>query len=156
MPNLAALEPSAPAIEQKPVKHRKPTKKLRHAIDLIMTGECSTYKAAAERSNMSREWLSRSLREVHVQAYIERQTRASLAVAQAPAAARLISLLDAQSEHVQKDVAIHLLGIAGHKPANTAAVSVNIDIKAGYVIDLSEAPRAPNPVIIDAKAEDVP
>ena len=57
---------------------------------------------------------------------------------QAPAAATLIRLAtDASSEHVQKDAAIHLLSIAGHKPKADAQVSVNIDIKAGYVIDLT-------------------
>jgi hypothetical protein len=41
---------------------------------------------------------------------------------------------------VQKDVAIHLLGINGHKPAAEPATLVNINIKAGYVIDLSDDP----------------
>jgi hypothetical protein len=31
-----------------------------------------------------------------------------------------------------------LLGVAGIRPASDANVSVNIDVKAGFVIDLSE------------------
>jgi hypothetical protein len=53
----------------------------------------------------------------------------------------MLRLLDqAKSEHVQKDVAIHLLGINGHKPAAEPSALVNINIRAGYVIDLSDDP----------------
>jgi hypothetical protein len=50
-------------------------------------------------------------------------------------------LIDAGSEHVSADVSKHTLAIAGIKPAADAQVSVNIDIKAGYVIDLTDAAK---------------
>lgn len=88
---------------------------------------------------MNTSHLCEALQKPHVLAFIEQQTRVTLARSQAPAAAALIRLMEsASSEHVQKDVAIHLLSIAGHKPATSPQVSVNIDIRAGYVIDLSE------------------
>lgn len=148
MTELATIPPGSPSIPppigSKPVKLRKPTKRLRQAINLILSGECKTQKAAAERMKLTPTHLSRMLSEPHVLAYMEQQTRVTLARSQMPAAATLVKLLDqAASEHVQKDVAIHLLNIAGHKPASDAQVNVNIDIKAGYVIDLTEGQRAP-------------
>jgi hypothetical protein len=137
-----AIAPQAETTAAPQVKHRRIPKKIRHAVELLISGECKTQKAAAERVKLSREHLSKSLRLPHVLAHIESRTRIALAQSQAQASATLLRLLDeAGSEHVQKDVAIHLLGINGHKPKADAQVSVNIELKAGYVIDLSE--RAP-------------
>ena len=132
----------------KPVRTRRISKRLRQAIDLLVSGECKTQKAAAQRLKMAPETISRALRESHVLTYMEQQTRIALSRSQAPAAATLIRLAtDAASEHVQKDAAIHLLNMAGHKPRQDAQVAVNIEIKAGYVIDISE--DKPSPPIID-------
>ena len=49
-------------------------------------------------------------------------------------------MIDAGSEHVSADVSKHMLAIAGIKPAAEATALVNINIKAGYVIDLSDDP----------------
>lgn len=123
----------------KPVKTKPISKRVIHAVQLLVTGECKTIKAAAEQANLSREGLSKALSKVHVASYLEQQTRVALSRSQAPAAATLIRLAtDAASEHVQKDAAIHLLNIAGHKPRQDAQVSVNVQVKAGFVIDLSE------------------
>jgi hypothetical protein len=147
MAGLAAIEKISAKTEPNAAKPRRISKRLRQAIDLLVTGECKTQKAAAERLKLAPETLSRALREHHVLSYIEQQTRVVLSRSQAPAAATLIRLAtDAASEHVQKDAAIHLLAMAGHKPKADAQVSVNIDIKAGYVIDLTEDARVVNAV----------
>ena len=141
---LAQIDQQAPQVEPKPAKPRKISPRVRHAVELMLSGECKTKKDAAQRAKLSRERLSRAMKESHVVSYIEQQTRVALAQSQVPAAATLFRLLDqASSEHVQKDVAMHLLAIAGHKPKQDAQVSVNIDIKAGYVIDLTDQPKAP-------------
>jgi hypothetical protein len=88
------------------------------------------------------------LRESHVQAFLARETRGAIGNAQAGAAATLIRLLDARSEHVAADVASRLLAINGIKPDDTSRVSVSVDIRAGYVIDL-RSDQAPGPPIID-------
>jgi hypothetical protein len=75
--------------------------------------------------------------------FIARKMRETIAIGGLRASARLIELIDASSEHVSADVSKHTLAIAGIKPAQDAQVSVNIDIKAGYVIDLTDAPRGP-------------
>jgi len=82
------------------------------------------------------------MKESHVLEYIAQQTLVLLAQSQAPAAATMLRLLDqAKSEHMQKDVAIHLLGIAGHKPAAEPTTLVNVNVQAGYVIDLTDEPK---------------
>lgn len=139
----AAIEqrsaPITPQTDEKPAKTRRVSARIRHAVDLIVSGECRLQKDAAAKAKISPERLSRALKESHVITYLEQQTRVSIARLQAPAAGRLAHLLaNAQSEHVQKDIAIHTLSIAGIKPRADAQVSVNIDIKAGYVIDLTD------------------
>jgi hypothetical protein len=78
--------------------------------------------------------------------FIERRARETIAAGTMRASARLVELLDAASEHVSLDASKHMLGIAGIKPQQDAQVSVNIDIKAGYVIDLTDKPMK----VIDA------
>jgi hypothetical protein len=71
-------------------------------------------------------------------------------------------LEEAKSEHVVKDVAIHLLGISGHKPTADPTMLVSVDIKAGYVIDLTDDTRTidlrpqPRPAIPAAPGSAVP
>lgn len=131
-------EPIGNAIEHKPSKLPRVPKAIRHAIRLLTTGECTTVKAAAERAGISREWLSRNLTKDHVRVFAARETRETIAAGMMRASARLVELVDGESEHVSLDATKHMLGIAGIKPASEANVSVSIELKAGYVIDLSE------------------
>jgi hypothetical protein len=123
-----------------PPKIKPVSKRLRHALDLLHRGECKDIKAAAERVGMAREHLSRSLRLPHVQVFIARKARETISFGQLRASARLIELVDAGSEHVSFEASKHTLAIEGIKPTADAQVSVNIDIKAGYVIDLTDKP----------------
>jgi hypothetical protein len=127
--------------DPKPVRERRVSPKVRHAIDLLLTGECRLKKDAAAKAGLTPERLSRALKESHVAAYLSAQTHVLLVTSQAPAAATMLRLLDqAKSEHVQKDVAIHLLGISGHTPTADRVALINLNIKAGWVIDLSPEP----------------
>ena len=36
-----------------------------------------------------------------------------------------------------------ILGLAGIQPVNSPSLNVNIEVKAGYVIDLSDDPKPP-------------
>jgi hypothetical protein len=138
-------QPIAPLNEQKQPKKRRIPRRIAEVVRLLVTGECKTQRAAAERTGMSETYLSTALSKPEILAHIEQQTRVSLARLQAPAAATLARLMtEAASEHVQKDIAIHALAINGHKPKADAQVSVNIDIKAGYVIDLTDNPKPGN------------
>ena len=136
--------PQAPITEQKPSRKRRIPRRIAEVVRLLTTGECKTQRAAAERCGMSETYVSEALRKPEILAHIEQETRVALSRSQAPAAATLIRLAtDASSEHVQKDAAIHLLAMAGHKPASSPQVSVNVEIKVGYVIDINDQQTKP-------------
>ncbi len=87
---------------------------------------------------MNETTLCKALRRPSVRVFLEQRARETIAtIGTARAAARIVSLVDASSEHVSLDASKHVLGIAGIKPAAEAQVSVNVDIKAGYIIDLT-------------------
>jgi len=132
----------------KPAKTPRVPKRIVQLIELLVNGQCRSTKGACEQLKLDPSYASKQLRKIHVATYLEQQTRIALSRSQAPAAATLIRLAThASSEHVQKDAAIHLLNIAGHKPRAEAQVSVNVEIKAGYVLDL----REPEMKTIDAQ-----
>jgi hypothetical protein len=123
-----------------PTKERRVTRRIRHAVEALVRGDAKTQKQAAEQAGLSRETLCRALKEAHVRAYLERRVKETIATSQAPAVATLLDLLqNATSEHVTKDIAIHLLKLNGHVPPDDGRViGIGIDIKAGFVIDLRE------------------
>jgi hypothetical protein len=79
--------------------------------------------------------------------FIARAARQNIQLGVLRASNRVIELIDAASEHVGLDASKHVLAIEGIKPTAEAQVSVNIDIKAGYVIDLTD--EAKHPPMID-------
>lgn len=95
--------------------------------------------------------LCEAMKYPHVRVFIERRARETIAAGVMRASARLNQLVDASSEHVSLDATKHVLGIAGIKPTQDAQVSVNIELKAGYVIDLSDDPKPMR--TIEGKAE---
>lgn len=139
-----ALPAIADQIAAPPAKPRKIAPRMRQVIELLLSGACRTQKAAAERVGIDATHVSKELRKPHIQAFIARETRGSIGAAQLPAAATLVRLLDANSEHVAAQVAERLLAINGIKPDDTSRVAVSVDIRAGYVIDLRNSPSVIN------------
>jgi hypothetical protein len=133
------LPPDGQLASEELKKQRIP-KRIVRACELLASGECKTITAAAERVGVTREWLSRLLQRSHVQVFIARKSRENIQRGVLRASNRIIELLDASSEHVSLDASKHILAIEGIKPSQDAQVSVNIDIKAGYVIDLTDKP----------------
>lgn len=138
MSALATIEHQSAPTSAKPDKPPRISKNIRQVVDLLVTGACATQKAASDRIGLHPDYVCRELKKPQVRAFIERRSRESIAAGVMRASARLNGLIDAASEHVSLDATKHVLAIAGIKPAADAQVSVNIDIKAGYVIDLSE------------------
>jgi len=126
-----------------PAKPARIAPRIRQVVDLLVTGECSTQKAASERVGLHPDYVCRELKKPQVRVLIERRARETIANGMMRASARLVELLDASSEHVSLDASKHMLAISGIKPRADAQVSVNIDIKAGYVIDLTDEPKRP-------------
>lgn len=128
----------------KPVNHRPISRRIKAACDALVHGEVKTVTEAAAKANLSREHLSRELTKPHIAAYLHQKACRALAIGASRAAAVKLELMDGASEHVRNDASTFVLGLAGIKPKADAQVSVNIDIKAGYVIDLTdEAKRGP-------------
>jgi hypothetical protein len=126
--------------DAKPVRERRVSKRIAEAIRLLLTGECKTQKAAAERVGMNETYLSEALRKPHVRVFMERRVRETIANGTLRASARMIELIDAGSEHVSADMSKYVLALNGHQPPSGPATLVNINISAGYVIDLSDDP----------------
>ena len=119
-------------------KRLRLSKPIREAINLIATGAVKTQRAAAERVGLSEVHLSRMLNRSDIRVFLAQEMRRTIATAGIRASHRIAELIDASSEHVSLDAAKHVLGIEGIKPAADAQVSVAIDVKAGFVIDLRE------------------
>jgi hypothetical protein len=67
----------------------------------------------------------------------------------------LLSLLDAKSEHVAFDASKHTLAIAGIKPPTEPSLNVNLSVRAGFVVDLSEPDQQAKPGEIITGGADV-
>ena len=133
-----AAPPALPATMTPQPKMRKPPPKVRAAIEALVTGQVRTITAAAKRVKLSRERLSRAFSEPHNAEALRTRAAREVALSSGRAAARLNQLIDSSSQKVALDATKYSLGVAGIKPAPEASVNVNIELKAGYVIDLSE------------------
>jgi hypothetical protein len=137
---LAALDQPAPAADIDPPK--RISKKVRAAIDAMVAGDCKKICDAAAKVGLARESLSRALSTPHVAEHLRQKVLRHLAIAGARAGATKVELLDSASEVVRDRASSFVLGLAGIQPATNPSVSVNLEIKAGYVIDLSDDPPA--------------
>ena len=149
---LQTASPAVPATTTPRPKTRKPPPKVRAAIEALVTGQARTITAAAQKVGVSRERFSRAFSEVHNAEALRTRAAREVALSSGRAAARLSQLIDSGSQRVALEATKFSLGVAGIKPAADANVSVSIELKAGYVIDLSE-PGAPAPKIIGGVAE---
>jgi hypothetical protein len=146
----AALR-AVPATTTPQPKMRKPPPKVRAAIEALVTGQARTITAAAKKVGLSRERLSRAFSEPHIAEALRTRAAREVALSSGRAAARLNQLIDSTSQRVALESVKFSLGVAGIKPAADAQVNVNLEMRAGYVIDLRDRQdRGPLPnVTID-------
>ena len=124
-----------------PLEKKRPIpKKVRQAYDAIVLGDEKTITAAAAKVGLSREYLSRSLGKPHVVEFLRTKAARTVALAAGRASARVTELIDAASEHVSFDASRHVLAVAGIKPAAEPNVNFNLEIRAGWAVDLSAPP----------------
>ena len=138
---LAQLSP----LSRPEPKLRKPPPKVRAAIEALVTGQVRTITASRER-------LSRAFSEPHNAEALRTRAAREVAMSSGKAVARLNQLIDSTSQKVALEATKFSLGVAGIKPAVDASVNVNIELKAGYVIDLSE-PSQPAAKIVNGVAK---
>jgi hypothetical protein len=133
---MAILDTPEP--DSVPAPKRRVSRKLIAAIDAMVMGECKDVTQAAAKVGMARESVSRALRKPHVSQLLRSKTRQRLDTAAARAGAVKVELLDSSNEMVRDRASDFVLALAGIAPAKDPAVAVNVNIKAGYIIDLSE------------------
>lgn len=126
----------------KPARTPRVSLKIRQVVELLVTGTCKTQKAAAERIGLHPDYVCRELKKPQVRVLIDRRVRETIANGTMRASARLLELVDAGSEHVSLDATKHVLALEGIKPTAEPTTNVNINIRAGYIIDLSDDPPA--------------
>lgn len=146
--------PATDLIDKRDGKPKRVPAKVQRAITLIFTGKCRYAVDAAKQVGLRPEHLSRMMRKAHVQVFIAQERARILADGSMRAASRLVSLVDANSEHVSLDASKHVLAIEGISPKQQG-ISVDVHVRAGFVIDLSEghAPGAGRAgPVVDAEA----
>jgi hypothetical protein len=134
---LAALDQPAPA-DIGPPKRISP--KVRAAIDAMVSGECKNITEAGAKVGLARESLSRALNVPHIAEHLRQKVLRHLAIHAARAGATKVELLDSSNEMARDRASTFVLGLAGIQPAASPSLNVNIEVKAGYVIDLSDDP----------------
>ena len=118
--------------------HKRVSAKVRRAIDAMVSGKCKLICDAAEHVGLARESLSRALSTPHVAQHLREKVVRHLAIQAARAGYVKGELLDSDNEMVRDRASTFILGLADIAPASAPALSVNLEIKAGYVIDLSD------------------
>jgi hypothetical protein len=108
----------------------------------MVSGDCKKVTDAALLVGLSREHLSRELNRPHIAAFMRQEIMRHLNIAAARAGAVKGELLDSDNELVRDRASTFVLGLADIQPATSPALNVNIEMKAGYIVDLSEPPRA--------------
>jgi hypothetical protein len=130
--------PSAPAADAGAPK--RVSKKVSKAIDLMIGGKAKTITEAADQVGLARETLSRNLSRPHVAEIMRQRVVKSRAMAAGRASAVKIDLMESDNAVVADRASSFVLGLLGIQPATTPSVNLNIEVKAGYVIDLSDDP----------------
>jgi hypothetical protein len=147
---LAALDQPPPDVPAG--APRRISKKVRAAIDLLVSGDCKKICDAAEKVGLARESLSRALSTPHVAEHLRQKVLRHLAIHAARAGATKVDLLDSSNEMARDRASTFVLGLAGIQPATTPSVSLNIEMKAGYVIDLRSDDPADTMRIVSSAA----
>jgi hypothetical protein len=110
------------------------------AIELMIDGKAKTITEAADQVGLARETLSRNLSRPHVAEIMRQRVVKSLGMAAGRASAVKIDLMESDNAVVADRASSFFLGLLGIQPATSPSVNLNIEVKAGYVIDLSDDP----------------
>jgi len=137
---LAALDQPVPTDIGLP---KRISKKVRAAIDAMVSGDCKKICDAAAKAGLARESLSRALSTPHVAEHLRQKTLRHLAIHAARAGATKVDLLDSSNEMARDRASTFVLGLAGIQPAAEPTVNVNIGMRAGYILDLRDPEELP-------------
>ena len=116
---------------------RRISDKVRRALQLLATGKCKQITDAAAEVGMARESLTRALDKPHVIDYVRTRAQRHIALLAGRAAEVKGELLDSDNDLVRDRASTHILGTSGIGPSTEAALAVSVNIRAGWIIDLS-------------------
>jgi hypothetical protein len=133
---LAALD--NPPLDVPAGPHKRISAKVRRAIDAMVSGKCKRICDAAEHVGLARESLSRALSTPHVAQHLREKVLHHLAIQAARAGYVKGELLDSSNEIARDRASSFILGLAGIQPATSPSLNINLEVRAGYVIDLSD------------------
>ena len=140
---LAAIKVGPPA---EPIdKTLRISKKVRSAIELLATGKAKTQTEAAVAVGLTRESLCRALAKPHIIEHLRQRAVRTIAMAAGRAAEVKAELLDCPDNMVRDRSSTFVLATAGIGPQNGSSVNVNLEVRAGYVIDLRGRSRSNDP-----------
>jgi hypothetical protein len=142
-----------PTIDKRTGKPKRVSKRLQKAIAAIESGACRSIKAASERVGMNYEHLVTMLKKPHVQAFVTQKKRQNLAAAALRGSQRALELVDSPSERTSIEATKMVLAIDGYHADTAPRVSVAVDVRAGYILDLSgkfdrDEPKAIEGVVV--------
>jgi hypothetical protein len=137
---LAALDKPPAADVDTSVPARRISKKVRTAIGYMVNGECKQISEARRRSGSPAKPCPAPCRSPTSPSTCANGWCGTSLSRAARAGAVQGELLDCSNEMVRDRASTFILGLADIAPASAPALSVNLNIKAGYEIDLSDDP----------------
>jgi hypothetical protein len=151
------MQNTIPATAAPEAPKKRISAKVRRAVDMMAdrqaTGGRMLIQDAAAAVGLCREHLGRELRKPHVQNFMVERVAHILAMAIPHAAQTKIDLLDSDNAVARDRAASWLLDRAGLGPAAGPSVAVNVEVRAGYILDLRDDPPAP-PMRVVSKGSD--
>jgi hypothetical protein len=149
------LPTTAPQPRARPIP-----RKIKDAIEAMLSGKARNLTQAAKVAGISREYLSRTLtNRPDVVEYAKNRAARVLGIGASVAAAKMMELIHSSSQRVGFEASRHVLALSGIKPPPDTSMNVNIELKAGYVIDLSGRIRAGPKIVagqvVDAQPEPI-
>lgn len=130
---------------REPAKEPRISKKIRAAIDALVSGEAANITTAAAAAGLSREHFSRELSKPHVTDLLQQKTKRNLAVSVARAGQTKVALLDSGNEMVRDRASSFILGVAGIGPQSNSGTGADGNTP-GVVIQIISPDQA-RPVI---------
>lgn len=124
-----------------PPRPRRISKKVLRAIDLMIGGKVKNITEAAKEVGIARETLSRNLSRPDIAENMRQSVIRSLAMAAGRASAVKVELMESENAIVRDRATSFVLGMIGVAPQqNAASVNINLQVRAGYVLDLRDDP----------------